>query len=329
MKDFDNIEDLFKESFENFEADVDPNLWNNIQAKIGQSSVPNNPSGNASNTLTTAATKTLATKLIVGIAIGGAMVFGGYQILKNNQPKNDVQQQPIADQAPVTNEKIEITGTSEKLDNNEQNTLEKTTEHNEPKTQKINSNPSTNENSSSTNLENTATASSNNGNTNENNVPEEVTVVSETQNINNNTNKQDIKNTSSASTNEIEVENHETATQSVNTNPVSENNETTNNQPVTSSTSSLDVLPNVITPNADGKNDILRITGKNLKEIHAQVYDLKGNLIYKWDEIFGFWDGKTMDEQELPNNSKYILIVTAVGEDGKMYKEKQTVTLFK
>ena len=40
MKDnFENIEKLFQDSFEGFEADVDPNVWTNISNQIGQAPV--------------------------------------------------------------------------------------------------------------------------------------------------------------------------------------------------------------------------------------------------------------------------------------------------
>jgi len=34
MKKNDNLEDLFKDSFEDFEADVKPKTWDNIQAAL-------------------------------------------------------------------------------------------------------------------------------------------------------------------------------------------------------------------------------------------------------------------------------------------------------
>ena len=71
MKDgLENIEEVFKEAFDGFEANDDPSVWSNIQSTIGSSA--------ASTTAAGVAGKSLALKIVAGVIALGTVVTGVY-----------------------------------------------------------------------------------------------------------------------------------------------------------------------------------------------------------------------------------------------------------
>lgn len=52
------------------------------------------------------------------------------------------------------------------------------------------------------------------------------------------------------------------------------------------------VIPNIFTPNNDGKNDQLCITGEWVKEFYIAIFTRWGELVYESDDINKCWDGK-------------------------------------
>ncbi|MCB9361296.1 MAG: gliding motility-associated C-terminal domain-containing protein [Flavobacteriales bacterium] len=91
--------------------------------------------------------------------------------------------------------------------------------------------------------------------------------------------------------------------------------------------SKIDEIQNVFSPNGDGINDIIKIEGENISKFHAAVMDSKGNLIYEWESIDGFWDGKDNNNNILPKGT-YYLVVTAKGEDGEQHIAKKSIQLY-
>ena len=92
--------------------------------------------------------------------------------------------------------------------------------------------------------------------------------------------------------------------------------------------SSISEIKNIFTPNGDGMNDILLIEGENIKEFKAVVYNQNGSVVFEWNTISGFWDGKDMNNQPVPDGT-YFLVVNALGEDNQPYEFKKSVTLRK
>ncbi len=91
MQNKDNIEKLFKDKFQNFEADVNPNIWTNVQSGISSGA------GSAGAT----AAKFALGKIIAGIVAVG--VIGGgiwYATTNKNENKNN--------SAPVSQNKTEV-----------------------------------------------------------------------------------------------------------------------------------------------------------------------------------------------------------------------------
>lgn len=85
-------------------------------------------------------------------------------------------------------------------------------------------------------------------------------------------------------------------------------------------------LPNVFTPNGDDVNEVLRPVMSGISGLNAYVFSREGTLIYQWNTVNGFWDGRSVSGEPCVNGS-YIVVVEAWGFDGKRYRLSSNVTL--
>jgi gliding motility-associated-like protein len=85
---------------------------------------------------------------------------------------------------------------------------------------------------------------------------------------------------------------------------------------------SLLEVPNVFTPNGDGKNDEFRVSYKSLISFKGQVFNMWGRLLYAWDDPAKGWDG-TIGGVPAAEGA-YMYVIEAVGadkdQDGKPMK---------
>ncbi len=89
---------------------------------------------------------------------------------------------------------------------------------------------------------------------------------------------------------------------------------------VSVSTSQL-VVPNVFTPNGDGKNDEFRVMYRSIVEFHCWVYNRWGHLVYEWTDPAKGWDG-TINGRPAAE-SAYFYVIRARGAD---YNPNETTT---
>jgi len=87
-------------------------------------------------------------------------------------------------------------------------------------------------------------------------------------------------------------------------------------------------LPNVFTPNADGVNDVFKPIARGIKTMKVSIYSRYGNLVANWETINGHWDGYT-PSGILCESGTYFCVVEATGFDGKDYKLKGYISLFR
>ena len=52
-------------------------------------------------------------------------------------------------------------------------------------------------------------------------------------------------------------------------------------------------MPNIITPNDDGVNDVFRISTEGFDELTCTIYNRSGEVVYRFYGINGSWDGYT------------------------------------
>lgn len=72
-------------------------------------------------------------------------------------------------------------------------------------------------------------------------------------------------------------------------------------------------VPNVFTPNGDGKNDEFRVAYRSLKEFHCWVYNRWGKLVYQWSDPAKGWDG-TINGRPAAEGA-YYYVIRALGTD--------------
>ncbi len=60
-------------------------------------------------------------------------------------------------------------------------------------------------------------------------------------------------------------------------------------------------IPNVFTPNGDGKNDLFTVEAKGLASLHVRVYNRWGMFIYEWFTNDGGWNGETNSGAKCPD----------------------------
>ncbi|HET6226408.1 MAG TPA: gliding motility-associated C-terminal domain-containing protein [Bacteroidia bacterium] len=92
--------------------------------------------------------------------------------------------------------------------------------------------------------------------------------------------------------------------------------------------SSLSGIPASFSPNADGKDDEFAFLGKNMVSMEVMVFDKKGRIMYKWKGVDSKWDGKTQ-QGKLAQEGIYYYIINAEGTDGKKYEQKGSIKLIR
>lgn len=93
------------------------------------------------------------------------------------------------------------------------------------------------------------------------------------------------------------------------------------------SISGIPNIPNVFSPNGDGKNDLFFFELKNIASIDVTIYNQSGGReIYKWNVLDGNWNGKLRNGDNAPEGV-YLYSIQAIGIDGVTYSKKGLVTL--
>ncbi len=87
-------------------------------------------------------------------------------------------------------------------------------------------------------------------------------------------------------------------------------------------------IPNVFTPNGDGKNDVFKVDGTGVIDFHCVILDRWGLRMYEWDGIGGSWDGFTRSGTQASAGT-YFYIISYRTSDGKGEVVKGPLSLFK
>lgn len=87
-------------------------------------------------------------------------------------------------------------------------------------------------------------------------------------------------------------------------------------------------IPNVFTPNNDSKNDVFRIGSYGVKSLNCTIYDRWGIKMYDWDDVNGFWDGKTTTGVPASDGSYFFIINYTDSKDASK-TEKGFLSLFR
>ncbi len=89
------------------------------------------------------------------------------------------------------------------------------------------------------------------------------------------------------------------------------------------------IVPNVFTPNGDGKNDVFDLDATNMGEITMTVFDRWGLKMFESTDVGKMsWDGKNKSGSIVADGT-YFYIIKAKGLDDKSYDLKNTINVFK
>ncbi len=90
--------------------------------------------------------------------------------------------------------------------------------------------------------------------------------------------------------------------------------------------SSISSIPTLFSPNGDGIADVFTFQSKNMINMKVEIFDKKGIIFYKWLGNGGKWDGRNL-KGEKAKEGTYFYIISAEGVDGKKYEQKGAINL--
>lgn len=308
MKEIKDIEKVFRDKLQNFEAPVNPSLWKGIQTGMGSVGVGGAVAGTKIGSV--------LLKSVAVIATIGAIATGVYFLTKDvqqnhpktslNQPKKETTKAVVA--TPVEEQK-NTTIVKNKTLPSTSNTQQSTAQN------RYNSK----QNSQNEKVEDTAVKKENllqkTDKTNANSVDITPELKATTSNKSENTSKK------------------EPILQHKELNQIAENNSVTNQTNLkeqnqtkilptkTTKPSFMESLPNVFTPNGDGENDVLLFKTPPLERFVMVVYTQNGEMIYKTTDATKGWNGYNKFGK-LAAPGVYIYQISAIGKDGKDYGAK-------
>ena len=86
-------------------------------------------------------------------------------------------------------------------------------------------------------------------------------------------------------------------------------------------------VPNVFTPNGDGRNDEFRVAFKSIEKFRGIVFNRWGRKVFEWDDPGKGWDGRI--GKKIAQPGAYYYIIEAVGADIDPNTKKQVTYLLK
>ncbi|MDW8302634.1 MAG: gliding motility-associated C-terminal domain-containing protein [Bacteroidia bacterium] len=88
-------------------------------------------------------------------------------------------------------------------------------------------------------------------------------------------------------------------------------------------------MPNVFTPNNDGKNDVFEYNVKGWQSYHIEIYNRWGNKVFETNEVGKFWNGRKNNTEELMPEGVYYGVIEAKNCAGHTIRKSFNVTLFR
>ena len=83
--------------------------------------------------------------------------------------------------------------------------------------------------------------------------------------------------------------------------------------------SSIDNIPNVITPDGDRINDLFTVKTTEIKTFFISISYTQGNVVFESNDKDFEWDGTNLFGEKVESGT-YIYTIIAEGEDGGVFK---------
>lgn len=306
MKDgLENIDEVFKQAFDGFEANVDPSVWSNIQSSIASGVTP--LADPVSTSVGSAVTKAVALKIAAAvIAVGTIATATFFVVTSPKETKEVVAENNI--EKPV----VELVEEANLIEETNESKQEIVVEEVVPvvikEESKIEDNKKDNEIPVIENK--TGTAPTNN----------QRTKTADNQNEAESQNDKETSNSPTKTTEKPIVEK-----------TVDVDKEDTKIVPEVKPKKEVTItntIPNVITPNGDGQNDIIKITGDNIDKMEVAIMDKTGKVLYWLRSVEDEWQGKDMGGYDLAPGM-YYMAGTVKDIEGNTQAIKQAINLLK
>ena len=290
----DTIKELFKQKLADHQVAVNPELWSSIASKIPA----------VSSSVTTVG-MSLVTKAIIGISVAASLVGIGY-LVNENYSKPEINS--------IKTEKIKTTSKQiEKLNDESSSSFQSS---GPPKADVTSKNTFTNSTISSDILESK----------NKELVAE--TIEAEETHLNSNNSMAENSTILPPAIIQSEITNTE--------NIESIENSTSNNSSLTiepiqdieipKESSLVLILPNVFTPNGDGKNDFLELDASGIIDFSLVVLNERGTVIYQTQDSNFKWDG-TQPNGDPIKEGNFVYFVTGKDSDGNLVSKHSRLVL--
>lgn len=293
MSEGQNIENLFKQRFDDFKPEVDSSLWQNISQQLpGPTPVSHGIHTGTKGLLKSISIKTIISAVTAVVVTTSAIIYFSTEKKSVNTTKPE---QVIVEQQNVTSTPVNDL-VSSSVDNKNEKSAEKTdlNSRSNPSGNKASSN-SDPVKSSASNNGNPLTLENHSGNSTDKNQPV-PTVSSSVPPLE----KPLQKNTDNDKKDNASIVNSNTS-----------GNKTTNENDASECNSLKKNIPTIFTPNGDGKNDlyVIKDAAEIMRSLKVGIYSsLNGKLIYEWDGLNGSWDGLMKDGSQAPSGGNYMCI---------------------
>lgn len=89
------------------------------------------------------------------------------------------------------------------------------------------------------------------------------------------------------------------------------------------------IIPNVFTPNGDGKNDLYTVTSTGIEELTGEIYDRWGLKLFSWNQKNDGWDGRSPSGGTATDGTYFYIIKIKPQNGTDVLIEKGQVTLIR
>lgn len=321
MNENNNIEDLFRKGFEQFESDPGANAWSKIQQQLNAAPTSANEVSNSASSTGIGGTS-LASSIVIGsLGVAAVAAYFIFQSIAEKPKENkvvpsEIHQTPVEELSTESPQEL-IEEKSElkeiKVEENKAipvKVVSGTEEKNiSEKTLKIIP-ESSNSSITETNEEKIESSS------------EQVAIEPSSNLLNSGDAEQTNNQSSSLPAIAKEDENAAMEERRKVGNPTAESSI---EQKTEESSDWKVAIDNIFTPNQDNTNDVFFISDPDLEYLEVQIFNQAGKLVHQWVGVYGFWEGNLPDGSIAPEGM-YVYIAI-LEKNGKRKVQRGSLTL--